>query len=181
MGVATYDSLAKDAKFRSAPCLVATRKERDALTLQAGRIWARKHGVPLYWWWKRPYRGEDSNEDDDFAAESYSSRCCGTKEFFLKGAPCILKHNIAPSEGYANGTKGTMVNIIYKNGLQLPDGEPGELLKIEPPDYINIMCIMTMVRQSFPEKDSLLKFRTILRGKKSIIGFSPIKLTWPFV
>ena len=138
IGVATHDTFAKDVKFRSAPFLVATRKERDALTLRAGRIWARKHGVPLYWWWKRPYRGEDSKEDDDFAAESYSSRCCGTKEFFLKGAPCILKHNIAPSEGYANGTKGTMVNIIYKSGLQLPDGEPGELLKIEPPDYINI-------------------------------------------
>ena len=31
-----------------------------------------------------------------------------------------------------------MVNISYKNSMRLPAGEPGELIKIEPPDYINI-------------------------------------------
>ena len=37
-----------------------------------------------------------------------------------------------------------MVNAIYKNAMQLPDGEPGELIKIEPPDYI----IMTVDSES---------------------------------
>ena len=139
IGVASPNTFVSDIQFRDAPFLVATRKERDALTLRAGRIWAKQHGIPLYWWWKRPYRKLDSKDDADFAAESYSSRCCGVREFFIKGAPCILKHNIAPSEGYANGTRGTMVDAIYKNGMQLPNGEPGELIKIEPPDYITMI------------------------------------------
>ena len=49
IGVATPDTFVSDIKFRTAPFLVATRKERDALTLRAARIWARQHGVPLYW------------------------------------------------------------------------------------------------------------------------------------
>ena len=49
IGIATPDTFVSDIKFRDAPFLVATRKERDALTLRAGRIWARKHGIPLYW------------------------------------------------------------------------------------------------------------------------------------
>ena len=84
IGVVSPNTFVSDIRFRDAPFLVATRKERDVLTLQAGRIWAKQHGIPLYWWWKRPYRKLDSNEDADFAAESYSSRCCGTREFFLK-------------------------------------------------------------------------------------------------
>ena len=32
-----------------------------------------------------------------------------------------------------------MVDAIYKNGMQLPNGEPGELIKIEPPDYITMI------------------------------------------
>ena len=49
IGVATRDTFVSDTKFRTAPFFVATRKERDALTLRAARIWARQHGVPLYW------------------------------------------------------------------------------------------------------------------------------------
>ena len=29
-----------------------------------------------------------------------------------------------------------MVNAIYKNGMSLPAGAPGELIKIDPPDYV---------------------------------------------
>ena len=106
--------------------------------MRAGQIWAKRDGVPLHWWWKRPSRHEGSNKDADFVAESFSKRCCGVKGFFIKGAPCILKHNIAPSDGFANGTKGTMVDVIYKHYYQSPGGKPGELIKIEPPEYITM-------------------------------------------
>ena len=166
IGVATPKTLVSDIKFRHAPFLVATRKERDALTLQAAIIWAKNQGIPLYWRWKRPYRKEHSKEDDDFAAESYSVRCCGTRGFFLKGAPYLLKHNIAPSEGFANGTRGTMVNAIYKNGMQLPDGEPGELIKIEPPDYINISVDKESGTTVVPCKRQFTELPYYLRGQE---------------
>ena len=47
-----------------------------------------------------------------------------------------MKHNIAPADGFANGTRGVMVNAIYNNGMSLPAGKPGELIKIDPPDYV---------------------------------------------
>ena len=31
-----------------------------------------------------------------------------------------------------------MVDAIYKNGMSLPAGKPGELIKIDPPDYVII-------------------------------------------
>ena len=166
IGTASSNTFVSDTQFRDAPFLVATRKERDALTLQAASIWAKKQGIPLYWWWKRPYRKEHTKEDDDFAAESYSARCCGTRGFFLKGAPCLLKHNIAPSEGFANGTRGTMVNAIYKNGMQLLDGEPGELIKIEPPDYINISVDKESCTTVVPCKRQFTELPYYLRGKE---------------
>lgn len=49
IGVASRDTFKSDEKFRHAPFLVATRKEKDALTLRAGRLWAERNGVPLYW------------------------------------------------------------------------------------------------------------------------------------
>ena len=77
-----------------------------------------------------------------------------------------MRHNIAPSEGYANGTRGTMVNAIYKNAMQLPDGEPGELIKIEPPDYI----IMTVDSESgttvVPCKRQFTELPYYLRGEE---------------
>ena len=48
----------------------------------------------------------------------------------------ILKRNIAPSSGYANGTKGNMTGIFFRDDTALPRGRPGELIQIEPPQYI---------------------------------------------
>ena len=50
IGLASPNTFVSDSRFRDAPFLVATRKERDALTLRAGKIWAKQHGIPLYWW-----------------------------------------------------------------------------------------------------------------------------------
>ena len=48
----------------------------------------------------------------------------------------MLKRNIAPSSGYANGTRGNMTGIFYEDDTVLPTGTPGELIQIEPPQYI---------------------------------------------
>ena len=50
----------------------------------------------------------------------------------------MLKRNIAPSIGYANGTRGHMSGLFYQDDTVLPRGRPGELIKIEPPQYICI-------------------------------------------
>ena len=65
-----------------------------------------------------------------------SLKCCGVKSYYIPGAPCLLKRNIAPSSGYANGTKGNMTGIFYQDDTVLPRGRPGELIQIEPPQYI---------------------------------------------
>ena len=65
-----------------------------------------------------------------------SKKCCGVKGYYIEGAPCLLKRNIAPSRGYANGTKGNMTGIFYQDDTVLPRGMPGELIQIDPPQYI---------------------------------------------
>ena len=37
-----------DLKFLDAPFLVSTRKEKDAITETAGKLWAKRHNVPIY-------------------------------------------------------------------------------------------------------------------------------------
>ena len=49
IGILNREVLRNDPKFREAPILVTTRKERDAINKRSGREWARKNGVPMYW------------------------------------------------------------------------------------------------------------------------------------
>ena len=128
--------LHEDPKFVQAPFLVATRKEKDAITESAGILWAKRHNVPVYWWYKRPTSFKGSPDDADSMAASMSTRCCGVKGYYIEGAPCLLKRNVSPSKGYANGTRGNMTSIFYGDGSVLPRGGAGELIQIEPPQYI---------------------------------------------
>ena len=48
IGILNREVLRNDPKFREAPILVTTRKERDAINKRSGREWARKNGVPMY-------------------------------------------------------------------------------------------------------------------------------------
>ena len=65
-----------------------------------------------------------------------TKKCAGIKSFYAQGAKCLLKQNICPPIGYANGSQGKMVGIVPKEGYTLPKGAPGELIKIEPPMYL---------------------------------------------
>ena len=49
IGILNKRVLRKYPGFRDAPILVTTRKERDDINMRAGREWARKHHVPVYW------------------------------------------------------------------------------------------------------------------------------------
>ena len=48
----------------------------------------------------------------------------------------MMKRNISPPLGYANGSQGKMIGIVPKEGNVLPTGDPGEMIMIEPPEYI---------------------------------------------
>ena len=48
----------------------------------------------------------------------------------------MMKQNILPPLGFANGSQGKMIGIVPKEGNQLPPGAPGEIIMIEPPQYI---------------------------------------------
>ena len=63
-------------------------------------------------------------------------RCSGAKGYYIQGCNATLKRNIAPSSGFANGSKGSVVGLVHKDGYILPKGGPGEVIKIEPPEYI---------------------------------------------
>ena len=91
-------------------------------------MWARKRGIPIYWYF--------STEEADAYAYAMTQRCSDVKSYYVHEAPCILKQNICPPIGYANGSQGKMVGIVPQEGYTLPTGAPGELIMIEPPEYI---------------------------------------------
>ena len=136
IGVLSNETFAKDNKFRDASFLVSTRKEKDAVISFAGKKWAEDHCRPIYWWYTRPVSFKGSGEDADDIAESMHQRCYAAKEYYVEGCGATLKQNIAPSSGYANGTKGIVVGLVHKDGYVLPEGEAGEMIKIEPPQYV---------------------------------------------
>ena len=127
--------LKRDHAFKDATILVTTRKERDCLNLKAGRDWARKHQLPMYWWFQRAGRIEDDLEADQYA-DSMSNFCPGMKAFFIKGVPCMLKKNKLPPKGYANGSQGRMIQLVFKDSYVFPKGKPGQLIMIPPPEYV---------------------------------------------
>ena len=56
--------------------------------------------------------------------------------YYIQGSPCMMKRNISPPLGYANGSQGKMIGIVPKEGNVLPAGDPGEMIMIEPPEFI---------------------------------------------
>ena len=136
IGMLDRHTLKKDPAFQDATVLVSTRRERECLTESIGQLWAKKHGIPIYWWFKRPSKGDFSREEADAIAYNMTKRCSDIKSYYVHEAPCILKQNICPPIGYANGSQGKMVGIVPQEGYNLPTGAPGELIMIEPPQYI---------------------------------------------
>ena len=136
VGMLDRHTLKKDPAFQDATVLVSTRRERECLIETIGQLWAKHHGIPIYWWFKRPSKGDFSKEEADAIAYSMTERCSDIKSYYVHEAPCILKQNICPPIGYANGSQGKMVGIVLQEGYYLPTGAPGQLIMIEPPQYI---------------------------------------------
>ena len=141
IGVLDRKTLTDDSEFGDATFLVSTRKEKDAIISFAGKMWAEENNRPLYWWYKRPVSFKGCSEDADNIAQSMHRRCSGAKGYYIQGCGATLKHNIAPSSGYANGTRGRVVGIVHKEGYVLPKGGAGEVIKIDPPEYVIMQVI----------------------------------------
>ena len=62
--------------------------------------------------------------------------CPEVEGYYIQGAPSMMKRNISPPLGYANGSQGKMIGIVPREGNVLPAGAPGEMIMIEPPEYI---------------------------------------------
>ena len=99
-------------------------------------MWGEENGRPLFWWYKRPVSFDGCSEDADDIAQAMHQRCPGAKGYYNEGCYSTLKRNIAPSSGFANGSKGRVVGLVHKDGYVLPKGGAGEVIKIEPPEYI---------------------------------------------
>ena len=136
IGVLTEEVLENDPAFKDAPILVTTRKERDSINMRAGRNWARNHGIPVFWWFQRPYKTAANSLEADQIAESISQFCPGVRGYYIPGASCMLKSNTLPPEGYANGSQGRMIDIVFDDDYVLPCGKPGEMIMIPPPTYL---------------------------------------------
>jgi len=136
IGVLDKKFLTKNPKFKDAVMLVTTRREKSELSKKIGQRWAKDKGVPFYWWYKRPSKGGMSNEEADLISQAVYKYCPDVEGYYIQGAPCMLKRNISPPLGYANGSQGKMIGIVPKEGNVLPAGAPGEMIMIEPPEYI---------------------------------------------
>ena len=119
--------MAKDPNFKDATILVATRRERAELSRKIDQRFARERGVHFYWWYKRPSKGDKSKEEADAISQSMLKYCPDVVGYYIHCAPCIMKQNISPPLGYANGSKGRMSGIVPKEGNPQPPGSPGRL------------------------------------------------------
>ena len=166
IGILNKKVLRKDPEFRNASILVTTKKERDAINKRSGCEWARKNGVPVYWWFQRPTRDVGDTIEADHYAYSMSKFCCGIRAFYIPGANCMLKANPFPTAGYANGSQGRMVGIVHDDSdYVLPLGSPGEMIMIPPPKFI----IMEVDHKGKEKRTSIFpckRERTVLEYKR---------------
>ena len=115
---------------------MTTRRERAELSRKIGQTFAKNKGVPFYWWYKRPSKGNMSTKEADALSQGMKKYIPNVEGYYIQGAPCMMKQNISPMLGYANGSQGRMIGIVPKEGDQIPPGAPGEMIMIEPPEYI---------------------------------------------
>ena len=97
IGLLNKKSLTEDPSFKEATILVTTRRERCELSRKIGQRWARDHGVPFYWWFKRPSMGDMSNEEADAISQAMSKYCPDVEGYYIEGAPCICLLYTSPS------------------------------------------------------------------------------------
>ena len=137
IGILNKKVLKKDSEFRDATILVTTRKERDAINRTSGREWAKQNGVPVYFWFQRSSRRNEDPLEADHYAYSMSKFCCGVRAFYIPGVKCMLKANTFPEAGYANGSQGRMIGVVFDDSkYKLPSGYPGEMIPIPPPRFV---------------------------------------------
>ena len=77
-----------------------------------------------------------SPKEADVLSQGMYKYCPDVEGYYIQGAPCMMKRNISPPLGYANGSQGKMIGIVPKQGNVLPAGAPGEMIMIEPPEYV---------------------------------------------
>ena len=87
IGILNKRVLKKDPEFKDASILVTTRRERDSINKRSGCEWARRHGVPVYYWYQRSTRSTEDPLEADYYARSMSKFCCGVIGQFLS---CLL-------------------------------------------------------------------------------------------
>ena len=78
-----------------------------------------------------------SKEEAGLISQSMYKYCPDVEGYYIQGTQYIMtKRNISPPLGYANGSQGKMIGIVHKEGNVLPAGAPGDMIMIEPPEYI---------------------------------------------
>ena len=115
IGVLNTKALTKDPNFKDATILVATRRERAELSRKIGQRFARERGVPFYWWYKRPSKGDMSNEEADAISQGMLKYCPDVEGYYIQGAPCMMKRIFHQHYGTQTVLKVELLEEYLKN------------------------------------------------------------------
>ena len=130
-------SMEDDSEFEFAPLLTPTNVERQSVNKNAAVRFARKHGLPVFFWVDRygkvpaAVRRRNPNELTIMA-----------EKYFVVGAPCVITKNMNPTNitGVVNGSKGVLHSLSWSNGYQPPtEWEPGEIVPVQVPSHVNVL------------------------------------------
>jgi hypothetical protein len=146
----TSELLAKDPAFQDAPYAVASNEERIVFNMLQAKRFAMKNKQPIFRWVLRIRSGKQTKSDDLSEAFISSGGADELVVLFVPGMPMIMTSKCAHSSwNLVNGTHCNAHSFSYKDTTILErimsksgSFKPGEIVKVDQPDYINVECLV---------------------------------------
>ena len=124
--------------WTDATFLVQTNADRQTINEELVRRYAVKTGQPIVKW-RNGMRGAAKTKLPKAASEKMYAGIPALTSTFVEGAQAMITENVNPALGLANGSSVLMRRLCgLRDGdaQRIADAAPGEVVWIEPPDYI---------------------------------------------
>ena len=161
--------------LRFAKIGVLSNMERHRLNYVQARVWAKKHGIPLFWWRQELTGVAASWLSEEEQNRLYDVEREGLCMFFCQGAPASITYNIETGRGLVNGCDASMHSLTMPDDFDMDVfrlsnfcRQGDEALEIELPcSPISVNAIPDVSKEA---KQILLAHAATLDTKNTILS-----------
>ena len=131
------------ADWDFAPIAVTSNKLRSAINLFQATRFAKQRGVPIIVLANARYDAAFAHFGADDANKLLHFDPAGFGDIFVAGAPAMVRRNVCPAAGIANGSRAELHSLVYYDRQVqarvkdiLAEAGPGQIVVVQAPDAV---------------------------------------------